>query len=281
MSRFLLLLFIPALVCGQGTIENKKIILSKMMSACEQLGSASFILNTTERVKNGAIEKGEIFVKLQHEPLRMYLHMYAPRKGVEILYRKGEWNNDLYISPHSFPYINLKLNPNNMLVRASSHHTVCDIGFDYLMTMIGHYKSAMGEKLYDYLVIGDTVSFDLHRCVKLEFDYPDFCYKVQTAKAGENLVDIACRNYVNEYMIVCANKDVDDINDVKAGQQLRIPSMFGRKIIFYVDLKTMLPLMQEIYDENGFFERYEYKSFVLNPAFDPAEFTADYKDYGF
>lgn len=34
-----------------------------------------------------------------------------------------------------------------MLVRESSHHTVLDIGFDYLMKMIGHYRSAFGEKL--------------------------------------------------------------------------------------------------------------------------------------
>ena len=57
--------------------------------------------------------------------------------------------------------------------------------------------------------------------------------------------------------------------------------MFARKIVFYVDLQSHLPLVQEIYDEKGFFEKYEYKSFVLNPAFDPQEFTSEYKDYGF
>lgn len=272
-------LFLPLILKAQ--VEQEKKVLLQMMNACNKLGSASFILSTTERIKKGTIEKGEIFVKLQRNPLRMYLHMYAPRVGVEILYRQGDWNNELYIHPHAFPYVNLKLSPNNLNVREESHHTVCDIGFDYLMKMIGHYKSAMGDKLHDYLTLGDTIQFDRHRCLVLEFDYPDFAYNIKTVKEGESLIDIAAKYFVNEYMIICANKDVDDIYDVKAGQQLRIPNMFGRKIIFYVDLKTMLPLVQEIHDENGFFEKYEYKSFVLNPAFDPAEFTPDFKDYGF
>jgi len=209
------------------------------------------------------------------------VHMYAPRVGVEILYRKGEWNGNLLISPYSFPYVNMKLSPNSLLVREKSHHTVCEIGFDYLMAMIGHYTSVMGDKIYDYLVLGDTILFDRHQCMKMQFDNPDFGYTIQTVKEGENLVDMAARNFVNEYMIICANKDIDDIYDVKAGQQVRVPNLFGKKIIFYVDLNSMLPLVQEIYDENGFFEKYEYKSFVLNPTFDPAEFTPGYKDYGF
>lgn len=280
MRQFIyLFLFFPILSLAQ--VEQEKKILSQIMSACENMKSASFILTTTERVKNGNIEKGELFVKQQRNPMKMYVHMYAPRVGIEILYRKGELNNNLYISPHSFPFVNLKLSPNSLLVREESHHTVCDIGFDYLMKMIGHYKSVMGDKLYDYLLFGDTVTFDMHRCLQLDFDYPDFNYSVQSLKEGETVVDIASRNFVNEYMIVCANKDVDDIEDVTDGQQLRIPNMFGRKIIFYVDLKTMLPLMQEIHDEKGFFEKYEYKSFLLNPGFDPSEFTPEYKEYGF
>jgi len=275
------IIFIALIGQAKAQVEQERKILSQMMSACDNLKSASFILETTERVKQGAVEKGELFVKLQHVPLRMYVHMYSPRVGVEILYRKGEWNNELYISPHSFPYVNLKLSPNNLSVRKESHHTVCDIGFDYLMNMIRHYQSVMGENIYSHLFIGDTVQFELHRCVRLEFDYPDFGYTTQTVKEGENLVDIAAKNFVNEYMIISANKNVDDIYDVKTGEQLRIPTMFGRKIIFLIDLKTMLPLVQEIHDEKGFFEKYEYKSFVLNPTFDPSEFTADYKDYGF
>ncbi len=272
-------LFLPFFSFAQ--LEKEKKVLAQMVSACENLKSASFILTTKERTKSGKIEQGDEFVKLQRAPVRMYVHVYHPNAGAEILYRQGEWNNDLYISPNSFPYINMKLSPNNLSVRKNGHHTVCDIGFDYLTNMIKHYQLLMGDKLFDHIHLSDTVQWELHRCMKMEFDYPDFGYTTQTSKDGEDVVTLAEKNFVSEYMIVCANKDIADVHDVKAGQTVRIPNMFGRKIIFYVDLKTMLPLVQEIYDENGFFERYEYKSFVLNPIFAPAEFTAGYKDYGF
>lgn len=277
--RLLLILFIPLFSFAQA--EKEKRALQQMMSACENLKSASFILSTTEKNKSGVMEKGEMLVKLSHVPLKIYLHVYFPGAHAEILYRKGMLNDELYISPNAFPYVNLTLSPNNLTVRKNGHHTVCDIGFDYVCNMIRHYQPLMGEKLYDHYQLGDTVEWDHHRCVKMEFDYPDFGYVKQVAQKGEDAVGIAARNFVNEYMIVCANPEVDDIHDVKAGQSVRVPNMFGRKIIFLVDLKTMLPLVQEIYDEKGLFEKYEYKSFILNPSFDPAEFTEEYKDYGF
>jgi outer membrane lipoprotein-sorting protein len=279
MKAFLLLLFLPLMLKAQVDSERKA--LDQMLDACEKLKSASFILTTSERIKSGTIEKGEMFVKLQHVPLCMYLHIYNPNPGVEILFRKDEWKDILYVNPNGFPYVNLKLDMNSKNVRKNSHHSISDIGFDYLVNMINHYKTDFGEKVYDYLAITDTVKFERHNCLKMEFDYPEFGYKNYVVKKDETVVDIAKKNYVHEYMIVSANKNVDDIHDIKEGQQLRIPNMFARKIIFYVDLQNHLPLVQEIYDEQGFFEKYEYKSFVLNPAFDPAEFTSGYKDYGF
>lgn len=277
--RILLLLLLPFMLHAQ--VDREKKALDQMMTACDKLKSASFILATTERLKNGTTEKGEMFVKLQHVPLKMYLYIYKPNAGVEILYRKDDWGNTLYVNPNGFPYMNVKLDMNNLKVRKNSHHAIADIGFDYLMNMIRHYKSVFGENIFSYLSLGDTVQFEKRTCMKMIFDYPLFNYINYTAQENEDAVTIAAKNFVHEYMIVCANQHVDDIHDVDAGQQLRIPNMFARKIIFYVDLQSHLPLVQEIYDEKGFFEKYEYKSFVLNPTFAPEEFTSEYKDYGF
>ena len=88
-------------------------------------------------------------------------------------------------------------------------------------------------------------------------------------------------HYVNDFMIVCANETVKDFHDVSAKQTIRIPNCFGKKIVFGIDLNTKLPLLQEIYDEKGLFERYELKSFILDPKFDKEEFTSGYKGYHF
>src|SRR5678815_1296720 len=115
MRKFLLLLFMPLMLHAQVNIEKKAI--NQMMSACEKLRSASFILSTTERIKDGSTEKGEMFVKLQHVPLCMYLHIYKPNAGVEILFRKDDWGHNLYVNPNGFPYMNLKLDMNSLKVR--------------------------------------------------------------------------------------------------------------------------------------------------------------------
>jgi hypothetical protein len=40
-------------------------------------------------------------------------------------------------------------------------------------------------------------------------------------------------------------------------------------------------LVQITYDENGMLEKYEMKSFVLNPDLKSEEFTPTFKGYGF
>src|SRR5688572_567688 len=120
MKLSLLLLLFPFVV--QAQIERERKALEVMMDACDKMKSASFILSTEERIKNGSIEKGEMFVKLQHVPLSMYLHIHTPDAGVEILYRKKDWGNTLYVNPNGFPYVNLKLDMNNLKVRKNSHH---------------------------------------------------------------------------------------------------------------------------------------------------------------
>jgi outer membrane lipoprotein-sorting protein len=279
MMRFLLFVLLPFIVHAQ--VDKERMALDRMKNACEKLKSASFILSTNELIKDGPFEKGEMFVKLQHVPLCMYIRIHSPDAGVEILYRKADWKNELLINPNGFPYVNLKLDMNNLKVRKNAHHSVGDIGFDYLMNMIGHYQTVFGDKLYQYLTITDTVKFERYSCLKMEFDYPEFGYKNYIVKKDEDVVSIAAKNFVNEYMIVSANKNVADIHDVEEGQQIQIPNMFARKIVFYVDLENFLPLVQEIYNEKGLFEKYEYKSFVLNPTFDPQEFTDECKDCGF
>ena len=48
-----------------------------------------------------------------------------------------------------------------------------------------------------------------------------------------------------------------------------------------MDTQNFLPIMQEVHDEKGMFERYEYSKLKVNPYIAPAEFTEDYTGYGF
>jgi hypothetical protein len=276
---FLLLWSFPPILLAQVNQEKK--IISQMLTACEQMKGARFMMASSEKKKDGSTVYKEILVKHQARPVRTYIYCIKPDAGSEVLWREGIINDHALVNPNGFPYVSLKLDLNNSLLRKDAHHSVKEIGFDYIKSMVFHYEKLLGEKFYSYLTIADTIQWDGKRIMRLVFDYADFAYSPYVIQKDENLLTIALTNYVSEYMILCANEKVDDFNDVKENQTIRIPNCFGKKVVFGIDLNTMLPLLQEVYNEKGLFEKYELKSFVINPKFDPSEFTPEYKGYNF
>ena len=269
----------PPILFAQVTKEKK--IISQMLTACEQIKGARFLMESSEKTKHGKTINKEIVVKYQAHPSRTYIYCIKPDAGTEVLWREGVMNNEALVNPNGFPYISLKLDLNNSLLRKDAHHTVKDIGFDYIRTMVSHYQTILGEKFYSCLTIADTIQWDGKKLVRLVFDYTDFAYSPYLVQKGEDVTSISHSHYINDYMVVCSNAKVDDFDDVKSNQTIRIPNCFGKKVVFGIDLNTMLPLLQEVYNENGLFEKYELKRFVINPKFDPAEFTPEYKGYNF
>jgi len=77
------------------------------------------------------------------------------------------------------------------------------------------------------------------------------------------------------------NPAAKNYDDVQPGQVIRIPNFYCRKIIFTIDRIHWLPLKQEVYDESGLYEQYEFLSFVLDPVITPMEFSPDYDKYKF
>jgi hypothetical protein len=276
---FLFFLLSPALLSAQAELEKK--IISQMLTACEEIKGAKYLIVTNERKKSGRIDYSELLVKIQTHPTEIYVYSITPDPGAEALWREGKLNNDVLINPNGFPFINLKLNPYNSLLRKDSHHTIKELGFDYILTTVRHYENRMGEKFYSYLSISDTIQWDGKTLIRLVFDYTDFAYVPYKVRKGENATTISVNRYINDYLVVCANPKINDFHDVKTNEEILIPNCFGKKVVFGIDLKTMLPLLQEVYDDKGLFERYELKSFIINPKFEPDEFTPDFKDYHF
>ena len=261
--------------------QQSKVLLKKMLDACDAVKSAKFILNSTETETKGFVEKSEMIVKLQTDPLKIYLYMVYPHAGAECLWKKGEASNRVLVNPNGFPYINLKLSPYNSLLRQDSHHLISDLGFDYMTSMTKYYLNKMGDSFFRYLRITDTLEWDHRTCYELTFDYVPFSYIDYTVKINETLTSIAAQFHISDYVLLQHNPKVKDYDAVKAGQVIRIPNFYNRKIIFYVDHLNFLPLAQIIYDENGLLEKYEMKSFILNPDLKAEEFSSSYHEYGF
>ena len=105
-------------------------------------------------------------------------------------------------------------------------------------------------------------------------------YENYTVKEKENVSAVAHNNYVSDYMLMAVNK-LRNYDAVKPGQVIKVPVTYGKKIVLYLDSNNHLPLMQMIYDEAGLYEKYEFKSFVLNPKFTDEDFSPKNKKYGF
>ncbi len=258
-----------------------KPLMKKMLDACDGVKSAKFILNSTEKEVDGTLQKSEMIIKMQTDPVKVYLYMIKPHPGAECLWRSGEASSRVLVNPNGFPYVNLKLGLYNSLLRQDSHHLISEIGFDYIASMTKYYMNKMGNSFYRYLKITDTLQWDNRTCYELTFDYTAFQYIDYTMKQFETITTIANQFHINDYVLLIKNPKVKDYDNMKPGMVIKIPNFYNRKVVFYVDHYTFLPLVQITYDENGLLEKYEMKSFLHDPAFLPEEFNSSYSSYGF
>ena len=82
-------------------------------------------------------------------------------------------------------------------------------------------------------------------------------------------------------MIVSVNPGVDDYNDVSEGQKIKIPIVYVKKSVLYIDKISYLPIKQVMSDDKGLFEEYEFINLKVNSPISEEEFTEGFKDYNF
>ncbi len=217
-------------------------------------------------------------VKLNRKPRKLYLNA----KGIEVLWVEGKHDGDALVNPNSFPYINLYLDPSGSLMRQDQHHTVNEAGFDYFGAIIDANVKKTGDKFDQYFIPDGEEIINGRSCYKVIINNKDFAAVNYTVLKGENLITIARKLFIGEYMILSLNKDkVDDYKDVKAGQVIKVPNAYAKYVLLYIDKQNFLPIGVRVYDDKGLYEQYDYFNVQVNPTFEDVEFTKDYKDYNF
>ena len=198
------------------------------------------------------------------------------------LFLEGKHDGDALVNPNSFPYINLYLDPNGSLMRQDQHHTINETGFDYFGDIIEANVKKVGDKFSRYFIPDGEETVNGSPCYKIIINNADFAFVNYTVLKGENLVTIARKLYLGEFMILSANKPkVSDYKDVKAGQIIKVPNAYAKHVLLYIDKENFLPIGVRVFDDKGLYEQYDYFNLQVNPKFDDAEFTKDYKDYNF
>ena len=246
----------------------------------KEVKTCSFVLDIQERIK-GMMRYDQYVVKLNSNPYKAYIYSVTPNPGAEGLLIKGENNNKAYINPNRFPFITLSLSPYSMLLRKNHQYTIWQLGFTFIHEMLESYQKKYGDAFYNSLrTEADAVSKG-RTYYQLVIEKNDFHFDDYKVLKGENIVTIGQKLLVNDYMILEANPEYKHFDDVKAGDVIKVPNIFGKKIVLYIDKTTFLPMVQIIYDNKDLYGRIELSSFVLNPNFTEMDFSKNNKKYGF
>jgi Protein of unknown function (DUF1571)/LysM domain len=254
-----------------------KEILENTIASVEKIETLKFHLKCNERIKNKLVST-ESQIKLNTAPRKIYIYL----KGPELLWVAGKNNGNALVNPAGFPYMNINLDPMGSLMRENQHHTINEIGFSYFASIIKHSMQMTGNKFEDYFKCGGSIMWDEHDCYFITAEYPDFTFTEYTVQKGETLITIAHKLNVSDYMLLEINSPkVGSYRDVKTNQKIKIPNVYGKKMILYIDKELFIPRVIKVYDDKGLFESYEYHELQLNPKIAAEEFTREYKGYRF
>jgi hypothetical protein len=278
---FAIALILCSWVHSQAPTPNPGIdILQSTLRTLDHVITLDCRVKRIERV-NGQMESGDIRIKVNTKPHKIYVYNVNPNEGTELLWKEN-WNDGkVYIHPNRFPWVNVSLSPNGEQMLKDQHHHLSSTGFvciqRVLRKTLSHYKADLDKRV---TYVGKEKWYGKpHDVVKISHaDYKIVNYTVQ---AGEDLLRIDNKLNVPSYKLLELNPDIADYFDVAAGQSIKVPTHYGKEIVLIIDPVTHLPVVQLIYDEKGLFEKYEYSEIKLNQRFSTMEFEEDNEAYGF
>lgn len=256
-------------------VDVKKMVNNLLLSV-SKIETLKWNLKIIERIKGKPKNYGSV-VKLKLKPRKVYINI----KGTEVLWLSGANNGKALISPNFFPYLNLNLDPMGSLMRQDQHHTIYEMGFGYLSEIIGKFLLKSGNGFDDLFKYEGEVEHNYQKCHKITINNSNFAYVDYTILKGENIISIAKKLYVGEYMILEANPKCDSYNDVKEGQVIRVPNSYAKNVVIYMDKLYNLPIGISVSDDKGLYEQYDYFFLQVNTKIDDSEFSRDFKGYNF
>lgn len=274
---FLCLLFLSA-TSNKETKTSGYLLAKEMFEKTKTIKTMTFQMRKLERI-DGKLVDQKSFIKLKRNPLHVYSKQIYPTAGIEVLYKDGD--SKALINPNGFPWVNLSLDPYGSTMRKNQHHTIHDAGYDLVVSILEHLFAKYGDESATMTENIGTEVWDGNTCWVIEIKNPYFKFEEYTVKEGENLVTIAQKHKLSEFMILENNPSLDDYYDVKQGQVIKIPNDYSPHFTLLLDQKRLIPLVMKIYDDKGLYEQYEYTDIDLNLELDEAEFSSNFDAYGF
>jgi hypothetical protein len=285
LSLSVLVLTCIVMMSAKPAPSQTRQIIDNMLSTLAKHSGASFNMSAAERLvgKPNGFNQMSMFTKVNVSPLKIYSKVLSdPNKGTELLYVTGQRDNKIRVNPGKF-LPSLTLVPTSNLLSKNQHHTLLTSGFAIVRNIVADGVKRSEEKgkfdeVFKYL---GEVTYHDRKCYKILIDDPSYTYTTTVGQAGENVNTLAKRLLVSEYHIMELNPAFRALDESVAGKSLKVPSSYAKKSVLYIDEATNVPLYQEMSDEKGLFEKYEYSNVTLNPAYKADEFTEKFSEYSF
>jgi hypothetical protein len=275
----LLFLFLASVVAYHPEPSAYQIVV-QMVTKTKEISSMTYVMKKKERVK-GEFPIQETFVKLNNHPFKLYLKQLSPKEGLEVLYVQGTNNNQACVNTNGFPWVNVNLDPMGNVMRDKQHHTIFESGYAHLMSILEHLGTKYQKEVDKMIQKTGKAEWDGHKCWVVSFTNPYFKYYSHTVKQGENILSIAHKAKLSEYMILEKNPSVKNYFDVKPGQIIQVPNDYSPKLELLIDEVRNIPLVIKVFDDKGLYELYEYSNVVVNPTYTGKDFDKNNGDYGF
>ena len=258
---------------AQQQKTEPKEILVKMIHQINNAKSLSYKFKKNERLQNGYAQ-AEQDVKLLTAPMKAHIYVHKPNKGTVAIWAANKNNGNLQITPGWMPFVKLNLSPQSNELRKNNHQSVHKLGFCFVGTIVNNTLQKHAHALTEVIQYAGLVNINKRDCYKIIIDFKDYRYISYTLKVNEDLLNIADRFKVNEYMLLLNNPQLKSITDRKPGQRIVIPNEYAKRTELYIDKENLMPIVQKMYDEKGLFEQYEFLDLKLNPTFTEEIFLA-------
>ncbi|UOG72997.1 DUF1571 domain-containing protein [Hymenobacter tibetensis] len=266
--------FAPAAQAPADRITTEQ-LMNRLSNTIESLKTLRCNVRAQERLITGKYQSAQTSMKMTFNPQRIYLKNI---KGVEVLWVAGQNDGDAWVYPNSFPYVTLSLDPNGSIMRRNQHHSALDAGFGTISDLI-HGSSQRHDHSFErsFRYVGDSIILG-RPCYVLRSNYPQFRYVPYKTVAGDTPARIADKFGCGEYRVMERN-GISPGSAIAVGQTLQVPNGYGRRTIVCIDQKLMLPVIVDVHDDKGLFEKFEFSDIIANQPIPLAEFSKDYPAY--
>jgi outer membrane lipoprotein-sorting protein len=279
MKRGTCILFFSLILCT-GKAQPASELLNKLITENDKIYRISMTIVMNERV-DGEINEKKADFKINYNPHKIYLKQDYPNEDMEILYVEGLNKNRAWVYPNAFPWVTLSLDPTGNTMRGKHHHSIFNSGFNYFVDVVEHLMIKYADEINKLAKNAGIEFVNGVKCHKIVFENPYFRFINYKIKPGEDLVSIAQKFYINEYMIIENNKNIKDYEDIEPGQIIKMPSDYAKKVSIFLDAGTYLPYLIKVFDDEGLFQEYYFKNVRVNPYFSSSVFDPDNPNYNF